>query len=300
MTFDAQNSPNSRRSFLKIGAAAAAGLSLAGSLPAFADDAAAKAGADGKAATVNDEYGGLPIGLQSYTLRSMSLENALKAMGEELKVHRVEVFPGHTAGLSPQQIKDLSKSTGVKLVAYGVVPFGTNHDANRAMFEIAKEYGMSVLTCDPENDPKCWESLGELCEEYNVAAAIHPHGPGSRWVKIDQIWEAVKDQHKLIGLCDETGWFIAADEDPVRALEVFKDRCYGMHLKDFKKTADGKLEDVPAGQGVLDVDALIKKLLEIKPDARFAMSIEYEGGEPVEQVKKSLMRVKEAVKKARA
>ena len=61
---------SSRRSFLKFGAAALAGASAMTALPAFADDAAATA----------DAYGGLPIGAQSYTFRSMSIDNALKAM----------------------------------------------------------------------------------------------------------------------------------------------------------------------------------------------------------------------------
>jgi len=70
-----------------------------------------------------------------------------------------------------------------------------------------------------------------------------------------------------------------------------------MHLKDFKKVGD-KLEDVPAGEGQLNVDALVKKLIEYKFDG--AMSIEYEGKDPVANVQKSLARIKEAVKKAKS
>ena len=276
--------PGSRREFLKLGAAAAVAAVSAPGLLARADDH-------------EDEYGGLPIGLQSYTLREMSLDNALKAMQKDLKIKEVELFGGHFGGRSPNQVVELLKAHEVQCVSFGVVGFGTNHDENRKHFELAKQLGCKNISCDPENDPKCWDSVGKLCDEYKMTAAIHPHGPGSRWVKIDQIHAAIKDVNPKIGMNDETGWLIAAGEDPVRCLEVFKDRTYAMHLKDFKKKADGGLEDVPAGQGRLDVDALVKKLIEMK--FKGAMSIEYEGGDPVANVQKSLARIKEAVKKAK-
>jgi inosose dehydratase len=182
-------------------------------------------------------------------------------------------------------------------VSWGVVPFGKKHDENRKHFEMAKTLGCRNLSCDPENDPKCWESVGKLCDEYDMTVAIHPHGPGGRWVKIDQIHDAIKDVNPKIGMNDETGWLIAADEDPVRCLDVFKERTYAMHLKDFKKGPDGKLKDVPAGQGQLDVDTLVKKMLEMKFTG--VVSVEYEAEEPVASIQKSLARVKEAVKKAK-
>ena len=275
----------SRREFMKAGAAALA----AASVPDLSPFAAA--------ADADPAYGGLPIGLQSYTLREMSLDNALKAMQAELKIHEVELFGGHFGGRSPNQVVELLTAHQVRCVSFGVVGFGTNHDENRKHFEMAKQLGCKNISCDPEDDPKCWDSVGKLCDEYNMTAAIHPHGPGSRWVKIDQIHAAIKDVNPKIGMNDETGWLIAAGEDPVRCLDVFKGRVYAMHLKDFKKKDDGKLEDVPAGQGQLDVDALIKKMIEHKFNG--AMSIEYEGANPVPAVQQSLVRIKEAVKKAK-
>lgn len=278
----------SRRLFLALGAAAfgaaAAGVPFAG----------AKETAD---ARTPDEYGGLHMGIQSYTLRSMSLDLALAAMQNDLMLHEVELFPNHIAGLSPAQVVEKLKAHDVRCVSFGVVPFGKDHDANRKHFELAKALGCRNLSCDPENDPKCWDSVGRLCDEYGITTAIHPHGPGSRWVTIDQIYAAIKDVNPKIGLNNETGWFIAAGEDPVRACDVFEGRMYAMHLKDFRKKPDGSLEDVPAGEGQLDVDALVKKLLEQK----FAgvLSIEYEGADPVPAVQKSLARVKEAVNKAK-
>lgn len=277
------NSPLSRRSMLRL-AAVAAGTSLLG--------CASRAVA---VADSNDPYGGLVPGAQSYSFRRLSLDNALAAMNK-LGIREVELFPNHIAGLSPEQVKEKLAAHDVKGVSYGVIPFSKDDAANRKMFKLAKSLGMKNLSCDPA--PDSFDSLDKLTAEYDITCAIHPHGPGHRWAKIDTIWNAVKDHSPKIGLCNDTGHFIRAGEDPVKACAQFKDRLYALHLKDFRKVADGKWEDVPAGEGSLDVEALIKFLLD--HDFKGAMLVEYEGANEIESVGQSLDRVKEAVSKIKA
>jgi len=288
---------SSRRSFLKRSTATALAASVASSLAG----PLASLAADSGAGSSNADYGGLPMGLQTYTLRSLSFDKALETCSKVLGVKEVEVFPGHDRGLSPRQVREKVESYGLKVSAYGVVPFNKNADANRKYFEIGKTLGLRSLSCDPDKD--AFDNLDKLVEEYQIAAAIHPHGPGAKWVKIQQIWDAVKDHHKLIGLCNDTGHLIRAQQDPVEACHVFRDRMYGVHFKDFKKVGkDGKgndkWEDCVLGEGELKVDELVKTLLEMK--FRGALSLEYEGGDPVEASKKCLDRVKQAAKKSAA
>jgi inosose dehydratase len=235
------------------------------------------------------------MGLQSYTLRSMSLEKCLEAMANTLKIYQVELFSGHHAGMSLKQVQDLLAKYNVKCVAYGVVPLKKDPKANRQSFETGKALGIKSLSADP--DPDAFDTLDKQVEEFGIPVAIHPHGPGHRWAKVQTIWDAVKGHHKMIGLCADTGHLIRAGEDPVAACRTFKDRLYGLHLKDFKKLGDNKWEDVPASDGSLDTDALVKLLL----DQHFqgALSIEYEGGQPVEATQKTLERVRQAVRKAK-
>jgi sugar phosphate isomerase/epimerase len=70
---------------------------------------------------------------------------------------------------------------------------------------------------------------------------------------------------------------------------------YGVHFKDFKKVGNGKWEDCVLGDGELKVEAMTKALLDAK--FRGALSLEYEGGEPVESSQKCLDRIKQAAKK---
>jgi inosose dehydratase len=235
------------------------------------------------------------MGIQSYTLRSLSFEKALDTIAKDLKLKNVEIFPGHHPGKSPQQVREMLQQRKLEAVAYGVVPFTKNTDANRKFFELGKTLGIKSLSCDPDRD--AFDSLDKLVEEYGIAAAIHPHGPGAKWVEIKQIHDAVKDHHKLIGICNDTGHLIRANQDPVEACHVFKDRMHGVHFKDFKKTGNGKWEDCVIGEGELKVDDLVKTLLEAKYNG--PLSLEYEGGDPVNASQKCLARIQQAASKSR-
>jgi len=257
--------------------AVAAGLALR-SIPAFADQPA-------------HDLGGLPLGIQSYTLRDRPIEQCLDALQNDLKLSHIELYPGHTTGKSPTQVKELLAAHNVTLTGFGVVHFGKKPDENRKVFENAKALGVPHLTCDP--DPESFDQLDKLTEEYGITCDIHDHGPGHRWGKIDVIWAAIKDHSKNIGLCNDTGHFIRAGEDPLRACEVFGDRVHAMHVKDFKKNDAGKWEDCGLGEGSLKLEALMKWLLarNFKGD----LSLEYEGKNPVEVCQADLGRITKAV-----
>jgi sugar phosphate isomerase/epimerase len=272
----------SRRSFLKLGAAAAGAAALGARFPSLA------IAAEGRT------YGGLPMGIQTYTLRSLSFEKALDTIANDLKLKYVEIFPGHDTGKSPKQVRELLDKHDLKCVAYGVVPFKKDADFNRKFFEIGKTLGIKSLSCDPDRD--AFDTLDKQVEEFGIAAAIHPHGPGAKWVEIKQIHDAVKDHHKLIGICNDTGHLIRANQDPVEACHVFHDRLHGVHFKDFKKTGNGKWEDCVLGDGELKVAELTKALLAMKYNG--PLSLEYEGGDPVEASRKCLDRVQQAATKA--
>jgi sugar phosphate isomerase/epimerase len=112
---------------------------------------------------------------------------------------------------------------------------------------------------------------------------------------------AVKDHHKLIGACLDTGHLIRSAQEPFNEklvpeeqVRVMKDRNFGMHLKDHDNQTK---KDVIYGKGVLDVPAVLKALREVK--FTYAISIEYEANEqePTEDVKACVDIFRESVKK---
>ncbi len=119
--------------------------------------------------------------------------------------------------------------------------------------------------------------MDALTEEYGINLAIHNHGKNHRYGTFALLDEAFSKTSNRQGLCLDSGWFIDAGEDPIEAVCRYRDRLYGVHLKDFAYSADGKREDVIIGTGRLDLFALLKALA----DEGFEgyMSIEYEGEE---------------------
>lgn len=276
-----------RRAFLKLSTAALTAAALA--RPAAIAQAAQPADA---------AYGGLTLGIQSYSLRDRSFEKMLEALRDELELHTVELFPNHLAGISPKEAADKLASYDVKAISYGVIGFTSDDARNRQLFDLAKTLGLSNLSCDPDDNDETFQSLEKLTEEFGITVAIHPHGPGHRWAQKAQLEHAFKGRSTRVGFCADTGHLIRAGEDPVALMKLFKDRLHAVHLKDFKKLdGDNKWLDVPAGDATLDVNGVVKFLLQ--QSFKGGVFVEFEGKSPVDAIKTALTRVAAAVQSAR-
>ncbi|HKD36063.1 MAG TPA: TIM barrel protein, partial [Pirellulales bacterium] len=157
--------------------------------------------------------------------------------------------------------------------------------------------GNRNISADPSEDS--FDSLEKLVAEYNVRIAIHNHGPGARYDKIADVLKAIKGRDPRIGACADLGHYIRSAEDPVKAIRLFGDRLYGVHLKDFaepKKDAKG----VILGRGQLDVIAVYKALKQVNFPADGALSLEYEENEknPIADVKACVAVALDAAAKA--
>ncbi len=270
---------STRRSFLK-----AAGASFA----------AVGMGAFGTRATADaDAYGGLRMGLQSYSLRHFSFEEAMDKVAE-LGLGYVELYPGH---LDHDKVSETALSEAIKRMeglgivpdAYGVNGFNEDEAAARKIFDFAKRLGLRSISADPT--PTSFDMLDKLVDEYQIPIAIHNHGPRHHWGKPEVILEAVKDHSQLIGLCADTGHFLRADVDPVEAVKLLRGRVYGLHIKDFIS----EREEVIAGDGKLDLKALIAEVLAQDFDGACSIEFELSPEDPMAGIRAGLSNVREAV-----
>jgi len=272
----------SRRDFL------ASGLAIAGTLALGGRSALARVAPDGP-------YGPFKMGLQSYSLRHYKTEEAL-ARTKDLGVHYWESYSAHTSPdpARAAEYKSLAAASGVQVIGFGVSAFSKDHDKNRKLFEFGKAMGLGYLSADPTAD--AFDSLDKLTEEYGIAIGIHPHGPGSRWEKIDQIQAAIKGHSDKIGICLDTGHLLRSKEDPVRAVDVFAKRIYGVHLKDVK---DARTFTI-LGEGDLKLTTLLQKLAQL--DYSYCLALEYEENEkdPIADIRKCLDATRAAVDKIKA
>ncbi len=278
----------SRRGFLSLSAGVAG---------------AAAVGLPWRSARAETDKPGRPaLGMQSYTLRNFPVDKAI-TMTKELGLAHIEFFPGHfSPNSSPAQIaamKEKMAAAGLRDSANGVNPFSKNHEANRKLFEFAKQVGMRNLTADPSED--AFESLDKLVAEYDIRIAIHNHGPGARYNKIADVLNAIKGHDPRIGACADLGHYIRSAEDPVKAILLLNDRLFGIHLKDFAEQTAGS-RGVILGKGHLDLVGMYKALRKVNFPADGAFSLEYEENpaNPIPDVKECIAAAREAEAKTAA
>ena len=253
----------------------------------------------GQAAQVKDPYLGFKMGIQSYSLRGFKVDEALEHT-KTLGLKYWESFPGHIPmGTLPKHIEEQKEKlakAGITLFAYGVVGFDANESSAREKFEFAKAMGIKSISADPKNDAATFDLLDKLVAEYDVAIAIHNHGPKARYNKISDVENAVKDRHPKIGACVDTGHYIRSDEDPVDAIQRLNKRVFGVHLKDFKTVNGEKIPKI-AGEGDLKVTEVLKALKAI--NYQYCLAIEYEESEknPMSDIEACLKHVRECALK---
>jgi sugar phosphate isomerase/epimerase len=274
-----------RRNFLKTGLVASAAVCGAGWNPlASAQDKPA------------DPYRGFKMGIQSYSLRGFPVLEALE-ISKKLGLLHWESYPAHIPVSSvPKNVaeqKAMLAKAGVNLMAFGVVGFDGNETKAREVFDFAKAMGIKSISADPAKDEATFKLLDKLVAEYNVAIAIHNHGPGHRYNKIDDVVNTVKDHHPLIGACVDTGHYLRSNENPVEALERLGNRVFGVHLKDVKDTKIFKI----VGEGDLDVVGCLKVLTKLK--YKYCLALEYEENpkNPVPDLEVCLKNVRAAMEK---
>lgn len=280
-----------RRRFLALSTAAAAGATFF-DVPQILQAAGL--------AEDNDPYGGLPMSVQSYSLREFNTLEAVRHI-QGMGLHFVEFYSKHlNPNASDEQIAETKKLLAdhdITLAAHGVNGFGKDHEANRKVFEFAKRAGIRNITANPK--PEAFDSLDKLVAEFDIRIAIHNHGPGALYDSIQSVKKAVDGRHKWIGACVDTGHFIRSDEDPVKAVKELGPRVFGVHVKDDKFKGDKRSHNVVIGEANLDVVGLFRALRDIKFPADGSVSLEYESNpkNPIDDMKQCLTVAREAIAK---
>jgi len=268
----------SRRRFLGSTAAAAAAATLG--YPLSAQAKTSQAG----------NVGRFSIGIQSYSLRGFSVEDAVRH-SHELGFAHIEFYSAHfSQDSTPAEIAGMKKSmsdAGMKMLGHGVHSFSADHEANRRLFEFARAVGLRCMSADPS--PDSFESLDRLVKEFDIRIAIHNHGPGHRYNKAIDVLGAYEPYDQRIGACADLGHYIRSGEDAVQVIRLLGDRLYGIHLKDF---ADMRKETrgVILGEGHLDVEGVFAALARVNFPADGCLSLEYEENEadPIDDIRQCM------------
>jgi sugar phosphate isomerase/epimerase len=267
----------SRRDFGKVAAGTLGGTALASVTPLWSKKIAPSV------------FGGVEIGVQSYSFHDRSLEKALAAM-VELGIPNFELWEGHldSRKASEDEFRAWSKrfqAAGIKIVAYCAAPKNdwTDEQIHHA-FHCAKLLGTNVLTASISK--QIVPRLDKACQKFQMKLGIHNHWfqpPNPAFFESPQDYvDVLKASSKWVGANLDVGHFYAAGYDPVKFIDEHFERIIHVHLKDRGK--DPQHTDRPFGEGGTPLTAIA--LLLKKRAFKYAANIEWEvkDADPVQGV----------------
>lgn len=270
----------SRRDLLKASAMAAAALPLAE--------------ATGFAAPQNtgnaDSWKGLKIGVATYTVRELPIEEAIKGIQRvglkyvSIKNVKNHIDLTHTTEERQQRAK-MFRDAGLIPLSVGNVGMKNDEADMRRAFEYARDVGVPTMVCSPVRDAgdlnKWVSTLDKLVKEFNIKLAIHNHGPEDKQFPSPyDVWKAVEKYDQRIGLCIDVGHTARAGVDPAESIIKCRERLYDLHLKDIHALGD-KNTPIESGRGILNTKAILAALLKINYQGLAGFEYEKDGKDPV-------------------
>lgn len=235
------------------------------------------------------------LGAQAYTFKNFTFAEALDKINS-IGLKYVEAFPGQEIGnniegtmhyemdtTTRKKVKDLLKSKGIKLVAYGVVS-GKNEEDWKKLLDFAQDMGVQVVTSEP--NPKNLDMVNRLAGEYHVKIALHNHPKPSTYWHPDTVLESVKGREN-IKACADVGHWVRSGLDPVENLKKLEGHIVSLHFKDLnEKSRDA--HDVPWGTGISNVQAMLNELKRQNFEGIFSVEYEHNWNNSLPEIEKSV------------
>ena len=247
--------------------------------------------------------GGFAMGCQAYTFNRFSVFEAIEKTAEAGgKV--IEFYPGQK--LSPQEpdvkwdhnasdeviakVQAKLKQHSILAVNYGVVSIPADEKEARKIFDFAKKLGLIAVTTESD---KSIDTIEKLVKEYDIKVGFHDHPKKAndasyRMWDPNYVLSLVKDRDQRIGSCADTGHWVRSGLKPVDCLKILKGRVISSHLKDLNEFGKIDAHDVPYGQGVSEIGAILDELKAQKFQGNISVEYEYNWDNSVPEVKQCI------------
>ncbi|KAA3658379.1 MAG: DUF1080 domain-containing protein [Calditrichaeota bacterium] len=249
---------------------------------------------------ITDAYDGWRVGMQLWTFNRYTFYEALEKTAD-LGVTWVQAYPGqklseddpdlkfdHTLPAEKrQEVKQVLKSKGLRLVNYGVVGLSTDEAENRKVFEFAKDMGIELIITEPK-DESAWDVIEKLCEEYDMRAAMHNHPKPSHYWNPELALKISQAHGIRIGVCADIGHWMRSGVQPIDALKMLEGRIFDFHFGDLNEFGVREAHDVPWGTGVANVKAIMQEMHRQKYQGTVSVEFEYNWEASVPEVRQSL------------
>lgn len=240
------------------------------------------------------------LGVQSYCFRGFKTNPEVIRELKRCGVNAIELCAVHADFKNPATFAEVIRTyrkAGVKILSIGVQGIAGDAKVEENYFRFAKMAGAKFMSVSFRMHalPKCLTVADRLAAKYKIKLAIHNHG-GYDWLgNLTALEYVFARTSKRVGLCLDTAWAMQAGYSPLKFIEKFGERLYGIHVKDFVFEPTGKGRDVVAGTGNLDLKALFKAAKKV--GFKGYTVIEYEGDvqKPAPAVRKCVKRVLKAM-----
>jgi inosose dehydratase len=231
---------------------------------------------------------GLKLGLASYTLHKFNLDEAIAA-AKDAGVKYITLKDVHLPLKStPEQLAEARRkieAAGLTLMGGGVIYLANNESQIRQAFEYAKGAGMPTIVSSPDLD--ALDAVEKAAKEYRIKVAIHNHGPGDKHYPSPlDVWRLIENRDPLMGICIDVGHTVRLGQDPVEVIGKCASRLYDFHIKDVTG-AVAKASPTELGRGVIDIPAVLRKLIDVKFSGHLALEYEAHADAPIPGMRES-------------
>lgn len=292
----------SRRDLGRMALGAAGGLVLSGSLESLS------------AAKPNSKIKGVQIGIQSYSLRDRSLDDALAGI-VECGINSCELWSGHveprpktkgkegreetrkwrtTVSLDEfKKVREKFQKAGVRIYAYNYSfrDDFTDEEIERG-FQMAQALGVKGITAS--SNVTTAKRVDPFAQKYKIPVGMHNHSNirPNEFATPDDFAAAMKGASGYIRINLDIGHFTAAGFDPVAFLQEHHAHIVTLHIKDRKKNQG---ENTEWGKGETPIKEVLQVLRKHKYPIPANIEYEYKGSDSVAEVKKCVAYCKQAL-----
>jgi sugar phosphate isomerase/epimerase len=260
-------------------------------------------------AGIDSQVHGVQLGVQSYSFRDRSLDDAIKGM-VEVGLGECELFAGHVEPKMPRadlrkwrttvsmdEFRNVRKKfddAGILLYAYNYSFRDDYTDEEIARgFEMAKALGVGIITAS--STLTVVDRVDREASKNKIRVGFHGHSDTkhpNEFSTPETFEKAMAGHSPYINVNLDIGHFFAAGFDPMDFIEKHHERIVTIHIKDRKKNNG---ENMPFGQGDTPIKPVLQLLEKKKYTIPANIEYEYKGADTVGEVKKCLEYCKEAL-----
>jgi sugar phosphate isomerase/epimerase len=261
---------------------------------------AAASCATAAAPKIDSVVNGVTIGVQTYSFRTMPVDEAIQAMAA-IGLGLCEVSQGHIEprGLPREELRkwrlsvplDHFKTLGKKFRDAGIDLHAFNYsfkddftdeEIDRG-FQMADAIGAKLITASA--NVKTSPRIDAYAQKYKMPVGMHNHSNlrPNEFSTPDDFAAAKRGRSKYIAINLDIGHFTAANFDPVDYLAKHHADIVSLHIKDRKRNQG---DNVPFGEGDTPIKEVLQLLRARKLKIPANIEYEYKGTDAVAEVRK--------------